>query len=758
VLPFPVWQATAAFITALVLLLLSSCTSAEQAKQQFLEQGDLAFRERRFQDAVFLYRNAIARDQQFAEARLKLSDAYLAVGNLDGSYKELLRAADLLPGTTDVQLKAGRYLLVARQFQDAEARARAVLAREPRSVDAFILLGNALAGLNDLDGAIEQLQEAVALDPGRSETYDNLAVLLYGTGERKEAGQAFEHAVAAAPTSVPARLALANYYWAAGRRQKAEQALRQAIDIDPGNITANRALALMLLITNRAEAAEKPLQNAAAHDAAAKLALADFYIGTRRLADALTVLEPIQTSRTTSVGARIRIAEITYLQGHRPDAHLRLSALLEEHPDNLDVLTTRARWLLGERRLQEARKAASAAASLSDRAVAPRYLLGQIHASRNELDEAVRAFESVLALNGRVTAARIQLSRVLMAQGKIERAIQVAGDIMRRQPDNLPARLLNARGLLRQGDVAGAERIVRPLTARHPSSAPVLALAAAVALAKRDTPRARRLFEDALDRNPAMIEAFAGLVTIDLASGRPAQARARLEHALAGNGSSRDLLLLAGKSYLALKDYEKAAQTTARLIELDPSHLGAYELLARIYADQRRLDEALRHYQEVALRQPHSVPVRTVIAILLHAQNRLDDASTEYEAVLELAPNAPVPANNLAWIYAERGQNLVRALQLAELAQQQLPHDPRVNDTLGWVSLKHELPARAVRALERSVEGDPTNPVYHYHLGLAYVDVGESSKARQSLERALRIHPDFTHARDARRVLESLGS
>src|SRR5262245_43859849 len=156
---------------------LASCTSAEKAKRQALEQGNKAFDERRFQDAIFLYRTAIAKDERFGEARLKLSEAYLAAGNAEGSYKELLRAADLMPEDTAVQLKAGGYLLVARQFEDAQTRARMILDRDPKNVDALILLGNALAGLNDIRGAVAQIQDAVALDSNRPGAYENLAVL-----------------------------------------------------------------------------------------------------------------------------------------------------------------------------------------------------------------------------------------------------------------------------------------------------------------------------------------------------------------------------------------------------------------------------------------------------------------------------------------------------------------------------------------------------------------------------------------------------
>ena len=58
--------------------------------------------------------------------------------------------------------------------------------------------------------------------------------------------------------------------------------------------------------------------------------------------------------------------------------------------------------------------------------------------------------------------------------------------------------------------------------------------------------------------------------------------------------------------------------------------------------------------------------------------------------------------------------------------------------------------------LELSVEKAPRNPVFRYHLGLAYARLGSSERARKSLNEAIRLDPEFDGAGDARRVLSSL--
>jgi Flp pilus assembly protein TadD len=95
-------------------------------------------------------------------------------------------------------------------------------------------------------------------------------------------------------------------------------------------------------------------------------------------------------------------------------------------------------------------------------------------------------------------------------------------------------------------------------------------------------------------------------------------------------------------------------------------------------------------------------------------------------------------------------------LQLAQAAKAELPDNPNVNDTLGFVYIKKQLPSLAVPPLRLAVDKAPGDPGFHYHLGLALAQAGDKSAARQALEQALRLKADFPGAADARRLLATL--
>ena len=114
-------------------------------------------------------------------------------------------------------------------------------------------------------------------------------------------------------------------------------------------------------------------------------------------------------------------------------------------------------------------------------------------------------------------------------------------------------------------------------------------------------------------------------------------------------------------------------------------------MLAQLYMQQKRLDEARAEFEGMVKRDPTAPGPRTMVGAILEAQGKRDEATRWYEETLAAVKDAPVAANNLAYIYAEEGTNLDMALQLATDAKQGLPDNPDVDDTLGWIYYKKDM-------------------------------------------------------------------
>ena len=105
--------------------------------------------------------------RHFGPASARLGEAYLESKQVDRALTELTRAADLMPDDADVQMTTGGLWLLAGQFEDARRIAERFLLKEPDHLPALVPRANALAGIQNLGDAIEQIEEAIQLDPAR---------------------------------------------------------------------------------------------------------------------------------------------------------------------------------------------------------------------------------------------------------------------------------------------------------------------------------------------------------------------------------------------------------------------------------------------------------------------------------------------------------------------------------------------------------------------------------------------------------------
>jgi putative PEP-CTERM system TPR-repeat lipoprotein len=735
--------------------------AGDDLKIQYLARGDRFFAEGKYAEATIEYANAVKRDPRFGLARFGLAQAYAKTDQPQRAFGEYVRAADLLPGNRDAQVQAITYLLVAGRFEDAKTRAEKLLERNPKDISAQVLLGNALAGLQDLDRAVTQIQEAIELEPNRSGSYMNLAALLFARRNPVAAERAFQKATLIAPRSADTHLALANYYWASGRMAEAEQKLADAARVEPRHVGANRALAIFYLASNRAADAERHFKAVAdiSGTALSRLALADYYLLTKRASDALPILDDIVRDPRTFGAASARLAAMHHSQGRRDQAYQTIDEALQREPKNKVVILIKARLLLADGKPDEALPIVEAAIAVDPRWAPAHYTLGSIHVARRDYKRAENAFSQVLRLNPRAVAAQLQLSQLYLQDGGVESSVSLAQEAVAAQPGNALTHLLLARALMARGDLDEAEARMQRLIEQLPTSAPVHAQMGTLLLLKKDEAGAARFFTRAAQLDPGLIEALTGLVTLDINQRRIDSARERIARALETRANDPAVLLLASGVYVVANDMAAAEDSLRRLIDVDPSNLRAYGQLALLYYRQNKLPQALVEFERMSKRQTKSVAPETMLGMILQVSDRLRDAEPHYERALTIDSSvAGVAANNLAWLYAESGGSLDSALQLAQTAKLQLPDLPEVDHTLGWVYYRKELYRLAVPRLEESVRKAPGNPTYRLHLGLAYVKQGDVTKARETLQQVLALSPNGNDAAEARKALAALTS
>jgi tetratricopeptide (TPR) repeat protein len=282
---------------------------------------------------------------------------------------------------------------------------------------------------------------------------------------------------------------------------------------------------------------------------------------------------------------------------------------------------------------------------------------------------------------------------------------------------------------------------------------------AAVEFSQREGSAAPQLAHAFLQKTlrlvPGHYGALEAITELELESNQAERSLARLDKLVESQLAGPSVLLLRARILGAAGQLDRAEADALRAFEASPNLDGAVDVLYGIYAAQGKLDEALTSFEEAdSVGVLHS-GARVLLGRLYIAKGEHEKAKAMYERVIEEDPSATTAKNDLAFLLASSGDEIDRALSLAEDAQRAKPDDPAIADTVGFVYLKkgrNEVALQQFRyAIELGEAKRVTSPGVHYHLGLALSALGRDTEAAVAFEKALAIDPSFADASDARR-------
>jgi tetratricopeptide (TPR) repeat protein len=332
------------------------------------------------QRAETLLRQVIENNPKYGEAHLNLALILAARSKTDEARTEFNTVLAAEPG--NVKALRGLGMLQTRAKDPAAADTfRRVVDLEPRSADAHVNLGIALADLGKQDAALNEFSEAVRLAPNLAITHYNKgrmltdlhrteearaelkiacessptlpdACLRFGMAEH-ESGQAqtaisaFQKTLSLDPRNSRAYFELGNSFQSAGRTKEAIDAWKKCLEFDPSNTQATYALLRALNKTSPEEAKlyrDRMQQLQTQHDSLDRAqSLSNFAIAAakqQKWDEAIGGLrQAIQTCGTCQAGPMLHknLGLIECQAGRVDDGEKELLAAQRHLPDDPDI-------------------------------------------------------------------------------------------------------------------------------------------------------------------------------------------------------------------------------------------------------------------------------------------------------------------------------------------------------------------------------------------------------------------------------------
>ncbi len=700
------------------------------------------------------FRAAAEIDKDSAAAHWGLARSYENLGQYYETVSELQKVGELAPDNLEAKTKLGNYFLasVPPQAEETQKILDDIFARDAKFIEGYVLKANLFTAQKKSEKEIlDVFNQAIALNENRTETYISLSRYQMKLEKPAEAEKTIQKGISVNQNAALGYIEYGRFLDFAERAPEAETQFKKAIETEANNIEAREAIAAFYVSQRQFEKAEaiyQELVKLQENSPESRLQLAEFYSQIKREDDAIATLSQIIGEKPEYVRARYRLGEIYLNRKEYAKVTEQTDALLKLNNHDAEAFLLRARVNLQDNKaeaaikdLEEVLKKQPSQRDALFFMVQARLALGQIDQARAFIGDLEKYHPTLLktkTLKIQASFAGGEAENALRGANELLEALRVAVPTAEESAANLGElnyRALTARGLayLELGKLTEARADLQEIVKLSPNSSAALVNLAKVAAAEKKLPESLELYEKALTLDGKNFDALSGAVMILNRQKQFPQAHAKIDKAIGENAGSKDVLpalhYLKSDVFTAEKNIESAEAELKKAIEIDEEYLPAYSAYASILVGRNQTDAAIEQYRKVVEKKP-SASVHTLLGILEDARNNGAEAEKNYRKALELAPNSPIAANNLAWLLAETGGNLDEALALAQTAVKRNPNNAGFYDTLGWIYHKKGLKTQAVEQLKKAVmideretarTGQKPNPEYRQRLGMASV-------------------------------------
>jgi tetratricopeptide (TPR) repeat protein len=749
------------YTLAAICLLAALCTGCSRdpnvRKQKYLESGQRYFDKGQYREAEIQFENAIQVDSHFADAHYKLAQAAMKLEQWPTAYQELTTTIQQQPDQYAARLDLANLLILGRQYSEAKQHLDVLAQKEPDNPEVYIARSNYYAGIGDTSAALADMQTALQKDPSRSDSYLNLAMLQMH-GQQWDAAEAnLKKAVDHNPKSTNALLSLGNFYQSRGRFPEAEQLFRRAIASAPDDPSPRISLASLLMAENKSGEAEEFLRQSKK----------DF--------------------PNNSIGYRM-LGDFYYANNQLDKAADEYAGLYRDHAKDMVVKKNYIQLLILKDRLDEARKLNDEVLEAKPDDEDAQIYKGEIEIRSNKPGDAINTLQAVLKNNPENGVAHYQQGLAYDELGNTNRAEQEWRDAIRTRPDIVEAHRALAGVAIHRRDPSGLAQEADQIITLQPNAPDGYLLRGVAEIDRKQYATADEYIHKSIERAPGNAAAYVQLGNLRMAQSQYAEAQKAFQQGLDEDPNSPDALGGVLNVYLIQKELDRALATARAQVSKYPKNAVFHVMLGQLLLDQKKdlpsagaefrqaanldknnsralvdlgvvlsmsgqTEQALQVYLDGSKANPKEVVFYRLAGSIYQDRQDWASAKQQYQKALEIQPDDPIASNNLAYVMLEQGGNVDVAFAMAQTARRQLPDNPNSADTLGWAFYHKAVYGSAITLFKEAVKKEPDNPLYNYHLILAYAKSGQGALARQQLDRVVKINPNFPYVDELRRAI-----
>lgn len=723
----------------------------------------------------------------------------------DAAEQALLKALKMEPKRVTAQLELAGIYAGGQKTAQARELLASIIREKPAEARSYMMLAQIELNEGNREKAIKVYEQLAAADPKNPVPLYRIGSLLNDMGQVDKANAMADNLMKQFPKRGEGYRLKGILYYFKKNYPEAITSLQKSIQMQPV-AEAFYYLGMSMYMRKEYETALSQFRTILDRNPNAsqvRLMVAMIYLAQQRLDDSIAELQKVLGENERNALAHNMLGNAYMAKGMFSEGMKELNRATELNPKLVDAYLKKGIYHLSAGNLKETESDLRTAVQVAPTQLNNRLILSAYYIRIKNYDKAVAVLQEGLT-NAKGDAplynnmASIMFMQKKNAEGlrylqkakevdpaflnsyfntalyyastsDQEKALTEYQAVLAREPQNLKALLTLAAYYESKGnDKEALAYYGKAVDTKNPSA---YVAVANYYMKKKKTDKALEMIDGAIKVVPKNTELLELKGRIFLSDQRTKDAIAVFEQVEAVKPERGITLKI--QTYLAGKEYARAADEARNLIKIMPKSARGYMVLAEIneaqgdrkraieelrngvrvestnaavlvqlgftYARNKNAGEALATFNEVVAKFPKvAAPALFGMGSIYEEQGKKQEALKKYKEALDRAPSYVPALNNLASLYAEGiGGKPKDGLLLAEKAVRFESNNPNVLDTYGYLLLKNGRADEARKILERVSSILPNNPSVNYHLALAYRQTGDRAQALSRVNKAL---------------------
>ncbi|HIO13594.1 MAG TPA: PEP-CTERM system TPR-repeat protein PrsT [Chromatiales bacterium] len=621
-------------------LLAAADYDALQKAQALYDQGEI-------KAAIIEFKNVLQLDPGHVDARVRLADSYLKLGDGAAAEKETERLRKLRTKRELWIESYGRALLLQRKF-DRVLEQIEVEDRDAPEIRAVVLSvrGEAYGGLGQDDSAREHFAKALEGTPKSASAMLGLAKLLARNGEYDLAIKYAEEVLQADQKSLQASLLIAESYRVQDQLVEAIVAFDRSLMIAPDSMPALLGKASTHISAREFEQAQAPVDHLLRLNS--NIIPANYMHGLlalqrKEVEVAEVSLLKVLNAAPEDLRTHLLLGTIQYGRGSFEAARDHIGRFVVARPDHFPSIRMMAGIHL---RLNEPLKAIHLLESVSEGNLDnAQYLalLGSAYLRTGDYALGNEYLEKAIELEPDMAVLRAQLALGRMATGESGSAVEALQEAVDLGQNLIQADVLLILAHLKQKHYDEALIAAQALIQKHPESPVPHNLLGAAYLVQHQLDDAKTSFQAALGIDEGFHTAHLNLAAIAVRTGDLDVAESHYQRVLKGLAGSERALMGLAQVALRRGHQQEMLKWVQAAHDVHPESASAATLLIQSQLKSGEVLKALVVARAFSDAAPKSMAATRLLGVALLANDKFSSALTHFTTYSDSAPDIAEP-------------------------------------------------------------------------------------------------------------------